>query len=259
VAPRPPATLGCSGARGRRRWAGCPRGRPACTAGLERCVSCLETAIPEGHPEVIVLFEAADRRGLAGRGSHGLGLAASRARPVARVQDDVFDATASITVCVFSIDSTDAPLDVVVSWSARRESRRPPTDEETRAGPPRRPRGSAGCRSGGAAPRRGPTGPAAGGGGWGGRGSSPGTGGTSPRGRGRGAASPGGRHLPLEVLAVEPGQPGQEHHRRDEPRHDQAQPPGRRAIRAVRRVPRRGGSSRGGSRLERLATTQPNT
>jgi mRNA interferase MazF len=31
-------------------------------------------------------------------------------RPVAIVQDDAFDATASITVCAFTTDPTDAPL-----------------------------------------------------------------------------------------------------------------------------------------------------
>jgi len=31
-------------------------------------------------------------------------------RPVAIVQDDLFDATASVTVCAFTTDPTDAPL-----------------------------------------------------------------------------------------------------------------------------------------------------
>jgi mRNA interferase MazF len=35
---------------------------------------------------------------------------AGKPRPVAIVQDDAFDATASITVCAFTTDSTDAPL-----------------------------------------------------------------------------------------------------------------------------------------------------
>ena len=35
---------------------------------------------------------------------------ASKPRPVVIVQDDRFDATASITVCPFTTDSTDAPL-----------------------------------------------------------------------------------------------------------------------------------------------------
>jgi mRNA interferase MazF len=35
---------------------------------------------------------------------------AGKPRPVAIVQDDAFDATASITVCAFTTDTTDAPL-----------------------------------------------------------------------------------------------------------------------------------------------------
>ena len=35
---------------------------------------------------------------------------AGKARPVVIVQDDGFDATASITVCAFTTDETDAPL-----------------------------------------------------------------------------------------------------------------------------------------------------
>jgi mRNA interferase MazF len=35
---------------------------------------------------------------------------AGKTRPVAIVQDDAFDATASITVCAFTTDTTDAPL-----------------------------------------------------------------------------------------------------------------------------------------------------
>ncbi|MCB2053416.1 MAG: type II toxin-antitoxin system PemK/MazF family toxin [Geminicoccaceae bacterium] len=35
---------------------------------------------------------------------------ARKARPAAIVQDDVFDATASITICAFTTDRTDAPL-----------------------------------------------------------------------------------------------------------------------------------------------------
>jgi len=35
---------------------------------------------------------------------------AGKARPVVIVQDDSFDATASITICAFTTDETDAPL-----------------------------------------------------------------------------------------------------------------------------------------------------
>ena len=35
---------------------------------------------------------------------------AGKPRPVVIVQDDVFDATQSITVCAFTTDETDAPL-----------------------------------------------------------------------------------------------------------------------------------------------------
>ena len=35
---------------------------------------------------------------------------AGKPRPVVIVQDDAFDATASITVCAFTTDETDAPL-----------------------------------------------------------------------------------------------------------------------------------------------------
>ena len=35
---------------------------------------------------------------------------AGKARPVVIVQDDSFDATASITICAFTSDETDAPL-----------------------------------------------------------------------------------------------------------------------------------------------------
>ena len=35
---------------------------------------------------------------------------ASKPRPVVIVQDDSFDATASITICAFTTDETDAPL-----------------------------------------------------------------------------------------------------------------------------------------------------
>ena len=35
---------------------------------------------------------------------------ASKPRPVVIVQDDSFDATASITICAFTTDPTDAPL-----------------------------------------------------------------------------------------------------------------------------------------------------
>jgi len=35
---------------------------------------------------------------------------AGKARPVVIVQDDRFDETASITICAFTTDSTDAPL-----------------------------------------------------------------------------------------------------------------------------------------------------
>jgi mRNA interferase MazF len=35
---------------------------------------------------------------------------AGKPRPVVVVQDDIFDSTASITVCAFTTDETDAPL-----------------------------------------------------------------------------------------------------------------------------------------------------
>jgi mRNA interferase MazF len=35
---------------------------------------------------------------------------AGKARPVVIVQDDSFDATASVTICAFTTDGTDAPL-----------------------------------------------------------------------------------------------------------------------------------------------------
>ena len=35
---------------------------------------------------------------------------AGKPRPVVIIQDDVFDATASVTVCAFTTDQTDAPL-----------------------------------------------------------------------------------------------------------------------------------------------------
>jgi mRNA interferase MazF len=35
---------------------------------------------------------------------------AGRPRPAVVVQDDHFDATASVTICVFTTDTTDAPL-----------------------------------------------------------------------------------------------------------------------------------------------------
>jgi mRNA interferase MazF len=35
---------------------------------------------------------------------------AGKPRPVVIVQDDLFDATASVTVCAFTTDETDAPL-----------------------------------------------------------------------------------------------------------------------------------------------------
>ena len=35
---------------------------------------------------------------------------AGKARPVVIVQDDSFDATASVTICAFTTDETDAPL-----------------------------------------------------------------------------------------------------------------------------------------------------
>ena len=42
---------------------------------------------------------------VAGAGDYG-----GKPRPVVIVQDDRFDATASVTVCAFTTDSTDAPL-----------------------------------------------------------------------------------------------------------------------------------------------------
>jgi mRNA interferase MazF len=35
---------------------------------------------------------------------------AGKSRPVVIIQDDAFDATASITICTFTTDETDAPL-----------------------------------------------------------------------------------------------------------------------------------------------------
>jgi mRNA interferase MazF len=35
---------------------------------------------------------------------------AGKPRPVVIIQDDLFDATASVTVCAFTTDETDAPL-----------------------------------------------------------------------------------------------------------------------------------------------------
>ena len=35
---------------------------------------------------------------------------AGKPRPVVIIQDDLFDATASVTVCAFTTDTTDAPL-----------------------------------------------------------------------------------------------------------------------------------------------------
>lgn len=35
---------------------------------------------------------------------------AGKPRPVVIIQDDLFDATASVTVCAFTTDQTDAPL-----------------------------------------------------------------------------------------------------------------------------------------------------
>jgi len=35
---------------------------------------------------------------------------AGKPRPVVIIQDDLFDATASVTVCAFTTDATDAPL-----------------------------------------------------------------------------------------------------------------------------------------------------
>jgi mRNA interferase MazF len=35
---------------------------------------------------------------------------AGKPRPVVVIQDDLFDATASVTVCAFTTDDTDAPL-----------------------------------------------------------------------------------------------------------------------------------------------------
>jgi len=35
---------------------------------------------------------------------------AGKPRPVVIIQDDLFDATASVTICAFTTDATDAPL-----------------------------------------------------------------------------------------------------------------------------------------------------
>lgn len=51
---------------------------------------------------------------------------AGKPRPVVIVQDDVFDATLSITVCAFTTDETQAPLfRVLVEPTARNGLRRP--------------------------------------------------------------------------------------------------------------------------------------
>ena len=49
------------------------------------------------------------RRGEIWTASAGSG-SAGKPRPVVIVQDDHFDATASVTVCAFTTDPTDAPL-----------------------------------------------------------------------------------------------------------------------------------------------------
>jgi len=49
------------------------------------------------------------RRGEIWTAAAGSGYA-GKARPVVIVQDDLFDATASVTVCAFTTDPTDAPL-----------------------------------------------------------------------------------------------------------------------------------------------------
>jgi mRNA interferase MazF len=49
------------------------------------------------------------KRGEIWTASAGSGYA-GKPRPVAIVQDDRFDATASVTVCAFTTDPTDAPL-----------------------------------------------------------------------------------------------------------------------------------------------------
>ncbi len=49
------------------------------------------------------------RRGEVWAASGGSGYA-GKPRPVVIVQDDRFDATASVTVCAFTTDPTDAPL-----------------------------------------------------------------------------------------------------------------------------------------------------
>jgi mRNA-degrading endonuclease toxin of MazEF toxin-antitoxin module len=47
---------------------------------------------------------------------------AGKPSPVVIIEDDRFDATASITICAFNSDATDAPLGV--SWSTRSLRRR---------------------------------------------------------------------------------------------------------------------------------------
>jgi mRNA interferase MazF len=49
------------------------------------------------------------RRGEIWTAAAGSGYA-GKPRPVVIVQDDLFDATASVTVCAFTTDPTDAPL-----------------------------------------------------------------------------------------------------------------------------------------------------
>lgn len=49
------------------------------------------------------------KRGEIWTAAAGLGYV-GKPRPVVIVQDDLFDSTASVTVCVFTTDPTDAPL-----------------------------------------------------------------------------------------------------------------------------------------------------
>lgn len=52
---------------------------------------------------------------------------AGKPRPVVIVQDDVFDATLSITVCAFTTDETEAPLFRVLVEPSERNGLRSPS------------------------------------------------------------------------------------------------------------------------------------
>ena len=53
---------------------------------------------------------------------------AGKPRPVVIIQDDAFDATNSITICVFTTDETEAPLFRLPVLPAQRKGRLDPVD-----------------------------------------------------------------------------------------------------------------------------------